>query len=170
VFLVDLAASIWRVAFRVVKTVIGVITFTIARPAKPTDCDDPGTAICGSNPRLCGSSEATAYGPGGVLAEYTTCGPGPHTMVRTQGGFTGLDSAARAQLSFAPANIVTIQLVHFSQPARVEALGTGAAQLRFMTPTPGVVQELIFTGTGIDRIVVTPASPNDITLILGWCH
>lgn len=169
-FLVDGAVVVWRFARRVVGVVTRVITITIAPPAKPNNCDDPGTTVCGSNPRQCGSSGATVYGPAGALADYPACGSGPRTLVRTQGGFTGLDSAARAQLSFAPAAVVTIQLVHFSQPARVEALGSGPAQVRFMKPTPQVAQELMFTGTGIDRIVVTPASPNDITLILGWCH
>ena len=169
-FLIDRAAAVWRLARRVVETVVRVVTITIAPPAKPTNCDEPGTAVCGSNPRRCGTSEATVYAPSGALAEYLACGSGPHTSLRTQGGFTGLDAAARAQLTFSPAAIVTIQLVHFSQPARVEALGSGSAQMRFMTATPQVPQELTFTGTGIDRIIVTPASPSDITLILDWCH
>jgi hypothetical protein len=170
VFLVDGAVAVLRFARRVVGVVARVITITLAPPAKPTNCDDPGTAVCGSNPRQCGTSVATVDGSAGGLADYPACGSGPHTLVRTQGGFTGLDSAARAQLSFAPSSVVTVQLVHFSQPARVEALGGGSAQVRFMKPTPQVVQELIFTGTGIDRIIVTPASPSDVTLILGWCH
>jgi len=137
----------------------------------PTDCNDPGTGTCGSNPRICGSSQAIVFGPNGVLAEYPTCGPGPHTEVRTQAAIRGLDASARTELRFAPAPQVTVQVVHFSNPGRVEAMqGAMVADMRPMAPTPGVVQQLTLSGTSIDRIVVTPASANDLTLVIGWCH
>jgi hypothetical protein len=90
--------------------------------------------------------------------------------VRAQNGFIGLDAAARAELRFAPASRVTIAVVHFSNPGTIQAFqGTALADMRPMA-SAGVLGRFTLNGTGIDRIVVTPASPNDVTLVIGWCH
>lgn len=168
-----------RVVIGLVGVLIGAGTLILRavgitvgqRPRVPTDCNDPGTGTCGSNPRICGSSQAIVFGPTGTLAEYPTCGTGPHTEVRTQATIRGLDASARTELRFAPAPQVTVQLVHFSKPGRVEAMqGAMVADMRPMAPTPGVVQQFTLNGISIDRIVVTPASPSDLTLVIGWCH
>src|SRR5207245_283014 len=52
-------------------------------------------------------------GATGALAEYATCGAGPHTEIRSQAGIRGLDAAARGELRFAPAPTVTVQVAHF---------------------------------------------------------
>jgi hypothetical protein len=157
---------------RVVMRTAELIRATITRPGRaPADCDDAGqTPGCGANPRVCGQSEAAVYGPAG-LAEYPTqCGPGPHTLVRARNGFIGLDAGARAELRFAPAPLVTIAVVHFSNPGIIQAFqGIALADTRPMAPA-NVLGRFTLNGTGIDRIVVTPASPNDVTLVIGWCH
>ncbi|MGH2490931.1 MAG: hypothetical protein ACRDF9_05425 [Candidatus Limnocylindria bacterium] len=160
---------------RFVARVLDVVRITIApRGATPKDCNDAGpTPGCGANPRICGTSEARAESPPGTLAQYPQCGGGPHTLVRSQAGFVGLDAAARSELRFAPssASFITIEVVHFSSPGRVEAYaGSALLGMQPMTPTPGVPQQITLNGNGIDRIVVVPASPNDVTLIVGWCH
>jgi hypothetical protein len=87
-------------------------------------------------------------------------------------GFIGLDAAARAELRFAPTPIVTIRVVLFGNPGRIEAFEANGplADVRMMAPTKGVEQSFELHGNTIDRLVVTPASPNDQTLVLGWCH
>jgi hypothetical protein len=161
-----------RNAFAAVLRAVGL---TVARrPHSPTHCDDGGTVPCGANPRQCGSSQATVFGPIGGLAAYPQCGTGPRTLLRTQAGFTGLDAAARTELRFASAPVVTIEVVHFSNdpaPGRVEALqGGSVADMRPLAPTPGVAQQFTLSGTAIDRLVVTPRSPSDVTIVLRWCH
>jgi len=176
VFIIDLVTSVFGAIVRFIARVVDVVRITVAprRGATPNDCNDAGpTPGCGANPRICGTSEAGIEGPAGAPAQYPQCGVGPHTLVRAQAGHTGLDAAARAELRFAPssASAVTIDIVHFSNPGRVEAYA-GAALLGMhpMAPTAGVLQRITLNGNGIDRIVVVPASPNDITLIVGWCH
>jgi hypothetical protein len=174
VFVIDVIGSVFRAIGRVTARIVELIRITVApRGGAPTDCDDAGRVPgCGANPRVCGSSQAVVYGPTGPLAEYPTpCGTGPHTLVRGQAGFVGLDAAARAELRFAPASVVTIQVVHFSNPGRIEAFQGGSlVDAKSMASTAGVAQQFTLNGNGIDRIVVTPASPNDVTLVIGWCH
>jgi hypothetical protein len=153
--------------------VLRAIGFTIELPSNlPTDCDDAGQqGGCGPNPRTCGSSQGLAFSPQGPLAEYATCGTGPHTLVRATAGHIGLDAAARAELRFAPTSVVTVRVVRFAGPARIEAFnGAGLAGMQMMTASAGVEQQFTFRSSGIDRIVVTPAAPNDGTLVIGWCH
>lgn len=166
----------------VINAVLGLVAYVLrpfgitiaARRGEPTDCDDAGqTPGCGSNPRICGTSQAIVYGPTGQLAEYTQCEPGsgPRTFVRGQTGHVGLDAAARAELRFSPTPAVTVDVVHFSNPGRVEVFqGPTLIDMRMMAAGAGTLEHFQFNGTGINRIVVTPASPNDITLVIGWCH
>lgn len=108
----------------------------------------------------------------GALATYDECGEGPHTVVRGDRGFLGVDAAARAELRFPAAPVVRVRVVHFSNPGRIEAFEqSGAiADVRMMAPTPAVEQEFTLNGSGIDLVVVTPASPADETRVIQLCH
>src|SRR5688572_8125524 len=103
-FVIDLVKSGFGAVGRFIARVAEVVRITIAPHGDaPKDCNDAGpTPGCGANPRICGTSEARTEGPMGTLAEYPQCGVGPHTLVRSQAGHTGLDAAARAELRFAP--------------------------------------------------------------------
>lgn len=136
--------------------------------------NDPGPQPgCYPNPQQCGTTSGLVKGPGGVLAEYPECEGGPHTLVRQQAGFIGLDAAAEAELRFSPssASYVTVDVVHFSTPGTVEAYrGLSLADTKPMGVAAGVLQHIQLSGSGIDRIVVKPASPAVRTLVIGWCH
>ena len=108
----------------------------------------------------------------GGLASYEECGEQPHTVVRADRGFIGIDAAAGAELRFPAAPAVTVRVVHFSRPGRVEAFEqSGAlADTRMMAAPPAVEQELTLRGSAIARVVVTPPSPADETRVIGLCH
>jgi hypothetical protein len=179
-----------RVVVVAIVTALVAIIAIIVRPfgitlgvpgGPPKNCEDPRstsgdpppTPGCGPNPWQCVTTSVTVNAANGALAEYPECEGGPHTLVRAQSGFIGLDTAANAELRFSPssASYVTIQVVHFSAPGRVEAFrGASLADMKLMAATPGVLQQLQLNGSGIDRIVVTPASPAVRTLVIGWCH
>lgn len=155
----------------VLGQVLRSMGFTIYRPT-PT-CDDPGAMGCGSNPRQCGTSQVIVFGPGGNLAEYPDCGPGPHTLaVAQEGGLRGLEANARTQIMFAPSPEVEVTVMHFGSPGQIEAfeMSGALATVVMMGPTPNAQQRFTLHGTGISRIDVTPGSPTDHTLVLGWCH
>lgn len=153
--------SVVGVIVNVINRVLRMIGFTISLPPRlPKNCDDAGQQPgCGSNPRVCGTSEVIARGATGGLAEYTQCGTGPHTLVAVTGGFTGLDAAAGAELRFAPASVVTVSVVRFAGSARVEAftVGGGSAGTQIMTAPAGVEQQFTFNGAGINRVLVASA-------------
>jgi hypothetical protein len=154
-----------------VGQVLRNLGFTIVRP-NPI-CEDPGQPGCGNNPRQCGTSQAIVFGPGGNLAEYPDCGQGPHTVaIAQEGGVKGLEANARAQIMFAPSPEVEVTVMHFGNPGRIQAFemsGTVAAMI-MMGPAPNVEQRFTLRGAGIGRIDVTPGSPTDHTLVMGWCH
>ena len=143
---------------------------------RPTPiCDDPGQVGCGSNPRQCGASEVIVFGPGGSLAEYPDCGQGPATVVVVEKDGRGLESGARAQFRFAPSFEVEVRVIHFGNPGRIEAFDTNGrlVQVVVMGPAANVEQRFTLRATPISRISrmdVTPASPTERVLIIGWCH
>jgi hypothetical protein len=155
----------------VLGPVLRRLGFTIFRPTPI--CEDGGAVGCGSNPRQCGTSRAIVFDPAGNLAEFPECGPGPSTvMVASEGGLKGLDASARAELMFAPVSEVEVMVMHFGHPGQIEAFemsGIVAATV-MMGPAANVEQRFTLRGTGIGRIVVTPGTPTDHTLVLGWCH
>jgi hypothetical protein len=108
----------------------------------------------------------------GTLATYGDCGDGPHIVVRADRGFVGIDVAARAELRFPPARTVTMRVVHFSNPGRIEAFEQSGtlADMQMMAPTPAVEQQFTLNGSAIDRVVVTPPSPADETRVIQLCH
>ena len=144
--------------------------FTIVRPSPV--CDDPGRPGCGSNPRQCGTSQGIVFDPTGALATYEECGEGPATVVVLEGGRPALEANARARLMFAPTPRVEVTIIHFGSPARVEAFGvSGAPGMVAVTgPAQGVAHVVALSGAAIARIDVTPTTPGDRVLVVGWCH
>jgi hypothetical protein len=144
--------------------------FIVARPAPV--CDDPGRPGCGSNPRQCGTSQAIVLDPSGRLATSADCGEGPATVVVLESGRPALEANARARLMFAPAPRVEVTIIHFGSPARVEAFDvSGAAgMVAFTGPAAGVEHVVTVQGSAISRIDVTPTTPGDRVLVVGWCH
>lgn len=173
--LVRLANTIWTGVVTLVARIVRPFGVTIGRPSYvPTACGptDP-TPGCNPNPWACGADiEVRVRDATGALATYSECGEGPHTVVRETNGVLGVDVAARAELSFPPAPVVTIRVIHFSSPGRVEALeqNGSVADTRLMAPTPGVEQEFTLRGIAIARVVVTPPTPADETRVITLCH
>lgn len=173
--LVRLANSVWAGLVRLVARILRVFGVTIGRPTYvPTHCGptEP-TPGCHPNPWPCGADILVRVVDAvGALATYDECDEGPHTVVRDDRGFMGVDAAARAELRFPAAPVVRVRVVHFSNPGRIEAFEqSGAiADMRMMAPTPAVEQQFTLTGSGIDLVVVTPASPADETRVIQLCH
>ena len=170
--LVRLVVGAVAVALGVVLgSVLRRFGFTVFRPTPI--CEDGGAVGCGSNPRQCGTTRAIVFGPAGNLAEFPECGPGPATvMVASEGGPIGLDASAHAELTFAPASEVEVRVMHHGHPGRIEAFemsGMVAATV-MMGAAANVEQRFTLRGAAIGRIVVTPGTPTDHTLVLGWCH
>jgi hypothetical protein len=173
--LVKLAKAVWTGLVELVARVLRVFGVTIGRPAHvPTHCGpSQPTPGCHPNPWPCGSDIlASVFDATGALASYEECADGPHTIVRADRGFVGIDAAARAELRFPAAPTVTVRVVHFSQPGRIEAFEpSGAlADSKTMAPTPAVEQQFTLNGFAIDRVVVTPPSPADETRVIELCH
>jgi hypothetical protein len=168
--------AVWTGLVELVASVLRVFGITIGRPRYvPTKCgpSPPPPPGCHPNPWPCGSDiVATVFDATGALAGYEDCGEGPHTIVRADRGFIGTDAAARAELRFPAAPAVTVRVVHFSNPGKIEAFehGGALADMKMMAPTPAVEQDFTLNGTAIDRVVVTPASPADETLVIELCH
>jgi hypothetical protein len=173
--LVKLANNVWAGLVRLVASIFRVFGVTIGRPTYvPTHCgpSEP-TPGCHPNPWPCGSDIIVrVFDATGALATYEECGEAPHTVVRTDRGFMGIDAAARAELRFPAAPTVTVRVVHFSSPGRVEAFEqSGAlADMKMMTPAPAVEQQFTLKGSAIDRVVVAPPSPADETRVIALCH
>ena len=166
----------------IITGAVAVLAFVGIRAAvrAPRKCEPPEqtpgglTTGCFSNPLICVDSEAVVEAPLGASAAYTQCGPGPHTLVRAQAGFIGLDAGAQTALRFRPAANASVEVVHFSTdptPGVIDYLqGTTVVGTRPFLPTPGVRQRYALSGSGIDRVVVRPQSQSFVTLVIVWCH
>jgi hypothetical protein len=85
---------------------------------------------------------------------------------REETRLAGLDHGFQIFLTASSRTLVRV--VHFGQPARIEAFSGGSAvEMHMMAPTPGVEQAFTFTGSSIDSIIVTPAGS---TLVIELCH
>lgn len=97
--------------------------------------------------------------------------PLANLSVRTDGGFTGLDSGWETAISLAnsPCDSIEITLVTFSNPARVTTYDAGgtALETKTMSVAPQVPETLRFHGQNVVRLVV--AAPSDETLLLSLC-
>lgn len=166
--------AVWASIVRLVVGALRLVGITIGA-YNPTHCGPTNTPPgCKPNPWPCGSDiEARVFDATGGLASYDEdCGAGPHIVVRADRGFIGFDAAARAELRFPSAPVVSIRVVHFSMPGRIEAFepNGAVADMKQMAPTPAVEQDFTLNGRAIDRVVVTPASPSDETRVLQLCH
>jgi hypothetical protein len=173
--LVKLANSLWTGLVRLVTSILRSFGVTIGRPHYvPTHCGPSRpTPGCQPNPWPCGAEILVrVVDAAGALATYDECGEGPHIVVRNDRGFMGFDAAARAELRFPAAPAVGVRVVHFSNPARIEAFEqSGAlADVKMMAPTPAVEQQFTLNGSAIDLVVVTSASPADETRVIQLCH
>jgi hypothetical protein len=173
--LVNVVKAVWTRLVELVASVMRVFGVTVGRPTHvPTRCGpSQPTPGCHPNPWPCGSDIlASVFDATGALASYEECADGPHTIVRADRGFMGIDAAARAELRFPTTPTVTVRVVHFSNPGRIEAFEqSGAvADTKMMAPTPAVEQQFTMNGVAIDRVVVTPASPADETRVIELCH
>jgi hypothetical protein len=159
---VKLVKSVWTGLVGFVASVLRVFGVTIGRPTHvPTHCGPsrPTTPGCKPNPWPCGSDILVrVFDATGVLASYEECGDGPHTVVRADRGFVGIDAAARAELSFPAASVVAVRVVHFSNPGRIEAFEQSGplADAKTMAPTvldpaPGKYSLTLEAGRG-DRV------------------
>jgi hypothetical protein len=174
--LANLVKGVWARIVQFVAVVLRLFGVTIRQPNYvPTQCGPTNpTPGCKPNPSPCGGGIVLQVfdAEGGLTTYEEECGTGPHTIVRDDRGFMGFDAAARAELRFPAAPTVTVRIVHFSNPGRIEAFEqSGAlADMKQMAPTPAVEQDFTLNGRAIDRVVVTPASPTDETLVLQLCH
>ena len=87
------------------------------------------------------------------------------------GGFTGLDCNFTLEIELTTAaSTVTLKLVHFSQPARIEALDSGGTVVdkANQAPPQQVASTLTLSGTGIMKVVVH--SPADEVILIEFCY
>ena len=96
--------------------------------------------------------------------------PLPATQVVNWGSFTGLNAGWTMEIRL-DGKCPTVQatLVHFAQPATMEAYNSDGtlAGTATMTPTQMVAQTLTIEGTAIAHVRIT--SPQDETILLGLC-
>jgi hypothetical protein len=162
-----LVGIVRRAVDLVLRIVDWIVSITIRRP--PSRCAEVDGLPDGyhPNPVQCNTVNITAFDPGGGLMVY----PGrsqPETLVKRQGGIKGFDAASRLENRVPPSSRVVVRAAHFGQSARIEAFsGASPAGMQMMAPTPGVEQGFTFTGSSIDRVVVTPAGD---TLVIELCH
>lgn len=162
-----LVGIVRRAVELVLQVVDWIISITIRRP--PSRCAEINDLPEGyhPNPVQCNTVSVTAFNPGGGLMVYPARSQ-PETLVKRQGGIKGFDAASQLEKRFPVSSRVVVRAVHFGQPARIEAFSGGSlAGVQVMAPTPGVEQALTFTGSSIDRVVVTPAGD---TLVIELCH
>ncbi len=152
----------------VVQLIEWALSITVKRP--PGRCAGIGDLSLGyhPNPVTCNDVRLTAFGPGGQLMVYLGRS-GPETLLKQQGAITGFDAASRIESSFPPASKVLVRAAHFGQPARIEAFDAAGSVggMQMMAPTPGVEQGFTFSGSSIDRVVVTPSGD---TIVIELCH
>jgi len=84
--------------------------------------------------------------------------------------FTGLDVGFSTEIAL-PTPCVAVEgtLVHFSQPASIEAFEVGGASAGVAAMSVGqrTPETLRITGSAIDRVVIR--APQDETLLLRFC-
>lgn len=103
-----------------------------------------------------------------VRRDHTGAPTGDNAVVNW-GGHTGLNCGFQLDIQLAiPSTEVKVGLVHFSEPATVEAFsGSSVVDTGSMSGPQNVVEQISLTGTGIDRVVVT--APEDEALLVELC-
>jgi hypothetical protein len=166
--LARLAGVLERAVAVLREFVAWIVSITIRRPPGRRCAEiDRLPEGYGSNPIRCKTVDVTALDPSGGLMVY----PGrsqPETLVRRQGAIKGFDIASQLEKRFPPSSNVEVRAAHFGQPARIEAFsGALSSGIRMMDPASGVAQTFTFTGSSLDRVVVSQS--ND-TLVMELCH
>jgi hypothetical protein len=145
-----------------------IVSITIRRPPGRRCAEIPKLPEGhGPNPNQCNTVEVTARDSSGGLMVY----PGrsqPETLVRRQGSIKGFDIASQLEKRFPPSSNVEVRAAHFGQPARIQAFsGPASSGIQMMDPASGVAQTFTFTGSSIDRVVVSQSTN---TLVMELCH
>jgi hypothetical protein len=116
----------------------------------------------------------TVYEPGfSASCSGGTGTPTPSLEVRAMVGPpapTGLNCGFGLEITFPAVSWVQLALVHYAQPAVIEACEFGASapgSPKSMSSVQKVVQTITFRGTAIDKVFVSP--PQDETLLLEVC-
>jgi hypothetical protein len=135
-----------------------------APSAMRKDCIDFRTVPPGSgpNPRAVGALMFEVYDHAGNLR--------PQTQVQSWGGLTGLNCGFRVEIGVSePCPSVELTLVHFAQPATVQAYNVDGmlAGTAAMSGPQGVAETLTLMGTAIRQVVIV--APQDETLLLQFC-
>jgi hypothetical protein len=141
-------------------------------PDEPHGDPDPPRRTCvrfeklesgaGKNPRKQGRLLFEVHDATGALAS--------RSVVHEVGGFRGLDCGFETVITLpAPSTAVELTLVHFAEPAEVEAIsvdGTSAARARMTAPRrqPEILR---LTGAALGRVVIR--AKLDETLLLAAC-
>jgi hypothetical protein len=116
----------------------------------------------------------TVYEPGfSASCAGGTGTPTPALEIRTMVGPpapVGLNCGFGLEITLPAVPWVQLALVHYAQPAVIEACEFGVSapgSPQTMSPVQQVVQTFTFSGTAIDKVFVTP--PNNETLLLDIC-
>jgi hypothetical protein len=130
-------------------------------------------------PRTCIELDALPVGSGpnprieqGVSFEVFdhTGTPFPTTEIRTQGSFVGLDAGRSIEIKLSqPCAAVEATLVHFAQPATLEAFNSdgSSAGTDAMSGPQNIAETLTVAGTSIERATVR--APQNEALLLRFC-
>ena len=118
-------------------------------------------------PPPAGNVKFTTFNPAGSTAP----GQAANNRLWKQGAFTGLDCNFTLEVDLpTAASTVTLQLVHFSQPAQIEcsdSSGTVVAKAN-QAPPPRVASTVTLSGAGITKVVVH--SPADEVILIEFCY
>lgn len=120
----------------------------------------------GPNPRIGNQARFFVFRPAGVLAPTTAIQQIPFGAGVHRGLNCGIVTECRP---FAPAQQVTLSLVHFGVPAAIRAFNADGtlAGAAMMGPTPGVVQTFTFQGPSIVRVRIM--APQNRVLLMRFC-
>ena len=135
-----------------------------AVPQAGGNCDDfrTFTPPTGSNPLTTSRAKYTVHQFGGAVP--------PTYTISSWGGTTGLNCGFELEIEVVgdPCPTVSVTLVHFAQPATIEAFNDDGslAGTKTMTAAQRTAQTFDFSGK-IRRVVITP--PSDETLLLEFC-
>jgi hypothetical protein len=133
----------------------------------PVPPGQPGTTSNPWSPTPPGNVTFTTFNPAGSANP----GQAANNRLWQQGAFTGLDCNFTLEIDLpTAASTVTLQLVHFSQPAQVEGLDISGSVVdkANQAPPPRVASTVTLSGAGITKIVVR--SPADEVILIELCY
>jgi hypothetical protein len=133
----------------------------------PVPPGQPGTTANPWSPAPPGNVKFTTFNPAGSANP----GQAANNRLWQQGTFTGLDCNFTLEIELpTAASTVTLQLVHFSQPAQIEALDSSNSVVdkASQAPPQKVASTLTLSGAGITKVVVH--SPADEVILIEFCY